>query len=80
MKKWILTTCLLALIGMAQPASSGQFLKAHARGIPGRYIVVLKTFGLKGQLGLPSGVAETSRLADEITQAGVLAPPQSANV
>jgi len=68
MKKWILTTCLLALIGVAQPASSGPLLKAHARGIPGRYIVVLKTSGLKGQLGLPSGVAETSRLADEITQ------------
>jgi subtilisin family serine protease len=69
MKKGVVTLCLFALIGVAQPVSSGQFHKAHVRGIPDRYIVVLDDFalGLKDPSSLPD-VAETARLADEISQ------------
>jgi subtilisin family serine protease len=69
-KKWIVTAGLLALIGLAQPARSGQFLKARAQGIPNRYIVVLapSAFELPDDLGTPLGVAQTKRLGTEITR------------
>lgn len=69
MKKWFVLA-VLATLATIQPASAGQFLKAQARGIPNRYIVVLEpsALGLTGHSDSLPGVAETKRVAKEETK------------
>jgi serine protease len=69
MKRWTVTLCLLAAIATAQPALSGEFQKAHEKGIAGSYIVVLKpsALGLTNKSSFVFDAADTEQLADSIT-------------
>jgi len=70
MKKSIVTICLLAAAAIAQPAMSGQFHKAHEKGIAGRYIVVLKpsALGVTKNSSFVPDAADTKRLADSVAE------------
>lgn len=68
-KSWILTICIIALLGFALPGHGGEFIKAPRGGIPNRYLVVLEPSAVEliAASGSTKGGA-TRRLANTISQ------------